>query len=132
LAIRILVLATIEKLGAHVAASLLIFGSYVVARALNGTRFKVNGYGAAYLLPGLGLLCTVLTTRKQKLLVRKSILSMRALGFLIFIALFSLFAAGCGSSKSATTQTPAPQVTLMVTGTSGAVTQFSPVTITIN
>ncbi len=57
---------------------------------------------------------------------------MRVLGLLLFISLFSLFAVGCGGSSNSNTQTPASQVTLTVTGTSGAITQSTPVTITIN
>jgi uncharacterized protein (TIGR03118 family) len=94
----------------------------------------VNGYG--YIVPGLGLFGIVLTTRKRKPLARKSILSMRILGLLLCVSLFSLFAAGCGSTGSSNTQTPAStpasQVTLTVTGTSGAITQSTPVTVTIN
>jgi uncharacterized protein (TIGR03118 family) len=92
----------------------------------------VNGYGIAYILPGLGLLGTAFTARKRKPLARKSILSMRLLGLLLFVSLLSLFAVGCGSSRSSNTQTPASQVTLTVTGTSGAITQSTPVTVTIN
>ena len=90
----------------------------------------VTGYGVlgmAALLPGLGLFGTVLTTRKRKPLTRKSVLSMSVLGLLLLV---SLFAVGCGSSSK--TQTPPSQVTLMVTGTSGAISHTAPVTITIN
>jgi hypothetical protein len=61
---------------------------------------------------------------------------MRILGLLVCVSLFSLFAVGCGSTSSSNTQTPAStpasQVTLTVTGTSGAITQSTPVTVTIN
>jgi uncharacterized protein (TIGR03118 family) len=96
----------------------------------------VGGYGAiglAALLPGLGLFGTVFTTRKRKPLTRKSILSMRIFGMLLVVSLFSLLAVGCGGSSRAQTTPPAgSQVTLTVTGTSGAITQSTPVTITIN
>jgi hypothetical protein len=40
---------------------------------------------------------------------------------------------GCGGSSNAQTSTPtASQVTMTVTGTSGAITQSMPVTVTIN
>ena len=92
-----------------------------------------SGYGAAYLVPGLGLFGTILMARKRKPLARKSILSMRLLGLSLFVSFLSLFAVGCGSStgSSSNSQTPASQVTLTVTGTSGAITQSTPVTITV-
>jgi hypothetical protein len=99
----------------------------------------VNGYRAASimpglmgLLPGLGLIGTALTDRKRKLLARKGVLSMRLLGLPLFILLISLFAVGCGGTAGSNTQTPASQVTLTVTGTSGAITQSTPLTVTIN
>jgi uncharacterized protein (TIGR03118 family) len=86
-----------------------------------------GGPGMAILLPGLGLFGTLLTTDKRKLITRKSILSMSVLGLLILVSLFAL---GCGSTSKG--QTPTSQVTLMVTGTSGAVSHTTPVAITIN
>jgi hypothetical protein len=92
-----------------------------------------HGYGMvalAGLLPGLGLFGTVFTTRKRKPLTRKSTQSKRIFGLLLVI---SLLAVGCGGSSNAQTSQPAgSQVTLTVTGTSGAITQSSPVTININ
>jgi uncharacterized protein (TIGR03118 family) len=79
------------------------------------------------LLPGLGLLGTVLGTRKRRPLTRKSILSMSVLGLLLVI---SLFAVGCGGGSKA--QTPSSQTTVMVTGTSGALSHTAPVTITVH
>ena len=83
--------------------------------------------GIAALLPGLGLFGTVLTTRKRKALTRKSILWTSILSLLLLV---SMFAIGCGSSSKG--QTPASQVTLMVTGTSGSLSHSAPVAITIN
>jgi uncharacterized protein (TIGR03118 family) len=83
--------------------------------------------GVAALLPGIGLFGTVLTTRKRKSLTRKSILSMTVLGLLLLISMFSL---GCSSNTKG--QTPASQLTLMVTGTSGSLSHSVPVTITVN
>jgi hypothetical protein len=79
------------------------------------------------LLPGLGLCGTVLATRKRKPLTRKSILSMSVLGLLLVVSMFAL---GCGSSSKG--QTPPSQITVRVTGTSGALSHTAPVTITIN
>ena len=99
----------------------------------------ITGYTVprvAFLLPGLGLFGMVLTTRKRKPLTRKSISSVRVLGLLLFISLFSISAVGCGGYSNGqtnpTSQTSTSQVTLTVTGTSGAITQSAPVTITIN
>jgi uncharacterized protein (TIGR03118 family) len=93
----------------------------------------VNGYGVAFLLPGLGLFGTVLASRKR-LAARKSVLAMRLMGLVFIVTAFSLFAAGCGggsSSTQATPKSPASQVTLMVTGTSGSLTQSSALTINV-
>jgi hypothetical protein len=96
----------------------------------------VNGYGVAFLLPGLGLLGTVLASRKR-LAARKSILAMKVMGLVLVVTAFSLFAAGCGGGSSSTQATPtspaspASQVTLMVTGTSGSLTQTSALTINV-
>ena len=90
----------------------------------------VTGYslsGMASLLPGLGLFGTVLATRKRKPRTRKSILWTSALGVLLLVSMFAL---GCGGTSKG--QTAASQVTLTVTGTSGSISQSTPVTITIN
>jgi uncharacterized protein (TIGR03118 family) len=85
----------------------------------------MSGLGA--LLPSLGLFGTVLATRKRKLLTRKSLLWTSVLGLLLVISMFAL---GCGSNSKG--QTPVSQVTLMVTGTSGSLSQSTPVSVTIN
>jgi uncharacterized protein (TIGR03118 family) len=96
-----------------------------------------GGYHAAIfggLLPGLGLLATVFSTGKRKPLTRKSRLLMSGLGMLLVISLFSLWAVGCGGSSSSAqpSQPSTSQVTMTVTGTSGAITQSMPMTVTIN
>ena len=83
--------------------------------------------GMAVLLPGLGLFGTVFATRKRKLLTRKNILWTSAMGLLLLVSMFAL---GCGSSSKG--QTPASQVTLTVTGTSGSLSHSTPVTINVN
>jgi uncharacterized protein (TIGR03118 family) len=97
----------------------------------------ISGYGVLHslgvLLPGLGLFGTVLTTRKRKPLTRKSILSVRMLGLLLFVSLCSMVAVGCGGgSSNSSTQPSASQVTLTVTGTSGSITQSAPLTINVD
>jgi uncharacterized protein (TIGR03118 family) len=91
----------------------------------------VTGYSLSgmFLLPGLGLFGTVLTTRKRKPLSGKSIVWTSVLGLLLVVSLFAL---GCGGGNSATPTQSNSQVTLMVTGTSGAISHTTPVTITID
>ncbi|MFZ0306920.1 MAG: TIGR03118 family protein [Candidatus Sulfotelmatobacter sp.] len=86
-------------------------------------------HGMAMLLSGLGLFGTLLTTRRRKPLTRKSVRWMSLLGLLLFISLFAL---GCGSSSSTNSTPSSQQVTVMVTGTSGSLTQTAPVTVTVN
>ena len=86
----------------------------------------VTGYGliGVGLLPGLGLFGTALARKG------KGILWTSALGLLLLVSMFTL---GCGgSSSSSKAQMATSQVTLMVTGTSGALNHTSAVTITIN
>jgi hypothetical protein len=84
--------------------------------------------GIAALMPGLGLFGTLLTTRKRKPLTRKRVLGMSVLGLLLLVSLFAL---GCGGNSN-NQKTPGSQVTVTVTGTSGALRQSSAVTVTIN
>ncbi len=86
--------------------------------------------GMLALMPGLGLFGTLITTRKSKLLNRKSIVGVSLLGLVLVISLFAL---GCGGSNSNKPTTPASgQATVMVTGTSGSLSHSSAVTVTIN
>src|SRR6201981_3298725 len=83
--------------------------------------------GIAALLPGIGVFGTILTSRKRKSLTPKSLLSIGVLGLLVLISLLSL---GCSSNTKG--QTPASQLTLMVTGTSGSLSHSAPVPIPVN
>jgi uncharacterized protein (TIGR03118 family) len=87
--------------------------------------------GMAAMMPGLGLFGTFFTARKKKLLNRKNMVRMSLLGLLLVISLFAL---GCGSSNTSNKPTtPASQqATVMVTGTSGSLSQSSAVTVSIN
>ena len=86
-------------------------------------------FGMLALLPGLGLFGTVLTTGKSKRRTRKTIVGMSVLGLLLLVSLFAL---GCGGGSSNKQTTPASQqVTVMVTGTSGALSQSTAVTVTV-
>src|SRR3984885_3763187 len=95
-----------------------------------------GGYGALRmpgkmgLLPALGLFGTLLTTGKRKPLTRKSIGWVSLLGLLLFVSLFAL---GCGGSSSTNQPAPSSQrTTVMVTGTSGSLSQTAAVTVAIN
>jgi len=86
--------------------------------------------GVAFLMPGLGVFGTLLTSRKRKPLMRKSIRWMSLLGLTLVISLFAL---GCGGNNSnKPTAAASQQATVMVTGTSGSLTHSSAVTVTIN
>ena len=89
-----------------------------------GTGYHTMGM---FLLPGLGLLGTVFAVRKRKPLTGKSVAWTAVLGLLLFISLFAL---GCGSSSKG--QTPASQANVIVTGTSGALTQTAALSVTVN
>jgi uncharacterized protein (TIGR03118 family) len=91
----------------------------------------VTGYsvpGLAAVLPGLGLFGTVLTKRKRKPLTRNSILSISVLGLLLIV---SMFAVGCGGNSNNQPTPTSQQASVLVTGTSGSLSQSAAVTITI-
>jgi hypothetical protein len=86
----------------------------------------------AFLMPGLGVFGTLLTSRKRKPVTRKSIRWMSLLGLTLAISLFAL---GCGGSSNNSNKPTTPasqQATVMVTGTSGTLTNSSAVMVTIN
>jgi uncharacterized protein (TIGR03118 family) len=83
----------------------------------------------AALLPGLGLFGMLFTTR------RKSFTSNRLMGMSILslLLLSSLFTLGCGSNSTNKQAAVASQTTtLIVTGTSGALSHTVPVSVTVN
>jgi hypothetical protein len=91
----------------------------------------INGYGAprvALLLPGLGVFGTLFTTRKRQPMTRKKVVGMSILGLLLLASLFTLGCGGNSNNPSTTTS----QATVMVTGTSGSLSQSAAVTVTIN
>jgi uncharacterized protein (TIGR03118 family) len=80
------------------------------------------------LLPGFGVFGTVLVSRRKKLLTRTSVLWIS----LALVLLASLFALGCGGGSSNKSMNPTgTQVNLMVTGTAGAISHSSVVSVTI-
>lgn len=95
-----------------------------------------GGYHAAIFgggLPALGMLASVFAARKRKLFPGKISRLTGLLGLLVVIAFASLALVGCGGSGSSkASNTPTAPLTLVVTGTSGAITQSTPVAITIN
>jgi uncharacterized protein (TIGR03118 family) len=85
--------------------------------------------GMFLLLPGLGVLGTVLTIRRRQFFRGKNILATTVLGVAIVVSLFAL---GCGSSSSNKMSPPPAQVNIMVTGTSGAISHTAAIAVTIH
>jgi len=106
----------------------------------------ITGYGSVFITPGfmgllsgLGLFGAVLVSRNRKTPSARRVSPIRVLALPLCMAMVGLFAVGCGTTGSgtgtsgSTNNNPASQqVTLTVTGTSGAITQSTPVTVTIN
>jgi hypothetical protein len=81
----------------------------------------------AALLPGLGLLGTLFTTRGRKRLTGQHFVGISVLGLLLLTTLFTF---GCGGSNA---KAPvSSQTTLTVTGTSGALSHSAAVSVTVN
>ena len=89
-----------------------------------------SGYGSmAFFLPGLGWLGTIVTVRRQKRLTRKRLIETSILSLLLLTTLFTL---GCGSNSSKQQTPVTAQTTVMVTGTSGALSHATTVNIIVN
>ena len=87
----------------------------------------------AGMLPALGILCGLFTAGKGKPFPGRISRFKGFLAVAILVLFFSFALVGCGASSSAqNTPSGGGQVTLLVTGTSGAITQSTPVAITIN
>jgi uncharacterized protein (TIGR03118 family) len=88
------------------------------------------GKVALALLPGLGLLGTFFTARRRKLGVSKgkSVLMMAGLAVLVVGMTFTV---ACGSNSSSHATTTNNQATVMVQGTSGAISHAIPMTVNV-
>jgi uncharacterized protein (TIGR03118 family) len=94
-----------------------------------GYRASLTGMGMTGLLPGLGVFGTLIIRRRKPLAkMGKRVLWTSILGLLVVCALFTV---GCSGSSSHPSTPVSSQTTLMVTGTSGAITHSTPVTVTI-
>lgn len=96
--------------------------------------YAISGMGIAWLpLSGLGLfgMCFAIRHDNRKPIAKawKRGLWFGGLGLLTLCVLFTL---GCGGGSSSGHQTNGNSVTMMVTGTSGAISHSIPVTLTIN
>ena len=83
-------------------------------------------------LSGLGLAGMVLADRKKKLLV-KGHKQLVLLAAFVLLTLGTVITVGCGGgSSNSKTSNPTSTITMMVTGTSGAISHSTPVTLTIH
>jgi hypothetical protein len=88
-------------------------------------------YGAAFLLPGLGLFGILRRARKKRTLSSSNIFWISTLGVML---LATLFVAGCGGSgsKSMPQSTPqGSQSNIVVTATAGSLSHSSTIAVTI-
>ena len=117
------------KRGRDVVANEGVMRSTITAAAIR----PPNGYsqtGAMALLPGFGLFGTVLTSLRRKRGAasrKKAVLTVVAL---LLLTLSLGFTVACGNNSNH--QTPANQATVMVTGTSGALSHTATVAVTVN
>jgi len=89
-----------------------------------------GGYGGlpGMFLPGLGLLGTLLTTRRNKLTARKGT-SLLLIAILALLVVGMTFTVACSSSSNH--QSATSQATVMVTGTSAGISHSTSVAVTI-
>jgi uncharacterized protein (TIGR03118 family) len=112
-------------------------GSSAASSTLTLTAAAITPPGGRYgsvamaLLPGLGLLGTVFTARRRKLGVSKgkSVLWMAGLAVLVVGMTFTV---ACGNYSSHPSSTTGNQATVMVQGTSGAISHAIPVIVTVH
>lgn len=96
--------------------------------------YRASAMGMGILFPGAGVLGMMIGVRHRKrgTKSRRRALWMSILGMLVVSALFTVGCSGSGkSSNPSSAASSSSQVTLMVTGTSGSITQTAPVTVTI-
>ncbi len=95
--------------------------------------YEATGMTMAWIpLSGLGLVGVLFAGRREN--DKRSAKRWKwsaAVGGLGLVILLTMAALGCGGGSSSTTMTAKQTVTIMVTGTAGAVTQSTPVTLTI-
>jgi uncharacterized protein (TIGR03118 family) len=93
------------------------------------TTPPTGGYGAAFLLPGLGLFGILCRACKKKKLSSSSIFGISALGVMLLAA---LFAAGCSGSSSGSNSMPQGSPSnVVVTATAGSLSHSSTIAVTI-
>lgn len=111
--------------GSSAASSTLTLSAAAIAPGGGG----YGGGAALALLPGLGLFGMVFSLRGRKFAARKST-SLLLMTGLALLVVGTSFTVACGSSSKSTTPTQ-NQATLMITGTSGAISHSIPVNITV-
>jgi uncharacterized protein (TIGR03118 family) len=106
--------------------------SLTVSAATTYMPFSLTGMMGWLPFSGLGAVGTVFAGRRKKLSAkgRKWVLSAGA-SVLLVVSLFALGCGGAGTSSTKPTNNPST-VTMMVIGTSGAITHSVPVTLTIH
>jgi uncharacterized protein (TIGR03118 family) len=97
--------------------------------AVGSTYVPPSGYMAGASFAGIGLLGLVYGAQKRDQRGRARRTGIWALGSAVLVLGLLLAAVGCGSSSS--NHTPPPGQTVMVVGTSGAISHSTPLTLTI-